>query len=163
MLPTGVDKIVYCGYLANYWIGFSFFEFYCGESLFGFARAMAVSLPFGFGWMVYAGLDFYGRELRCNCTSALWLRPSACPEVYLIEETLFMWTTLHVTLGAPLVLSQTLQLQGVITAWCQQTFFAYTFLTNLFWRSAVPGLCVTLVQTRQVHLLPRGPCHQRVK
>ena len=100
MLPTGVDEIVYCGYLANYWIGFTFFEFYCGKSLFGFARAMAVSLLFGFGWMVYAGLDFNGRELRCNCTSAVWLRPSACPEVYLIEETLFMWTTLHVTLGA---------------------------------------------------------------
>ena len=41
------------------------------------------------------------------------------------------------------------------------------FCLHLFdqplWRSAVPGLCVTLVQTRQVHLLPRGPCHQRVK
>ena len=27
MLPTGVDEIVYCGYLANYWIGFTFFNF----------------------------------------------------------------------------------------------------------------------------------------
>ena len=141
MLPTGVDEIVYCGYLANYWIGFTFFEFYCGKSLFGFARAMAVSLLFGFGWMVYAGLDFNGRELRCNCTSALWLRHSACPEVYLIEETLFMWTTLHVTLGAPLVLSQTLQLQGVITAWCQQTFSAYTFDQPLLEISGARALC----------------------
>ena len=59
MLPTGVDEIVYCGYLANYWIGFTFFESYCGKSLFGFARAMTVSLLFGFGWMVHAGLDFF--------------------------------------------------------------------------------------------------------